>query len=77
MKAKVTRNSKKRHVELFQGLKQHPQFSEQIKTPPSDHRFSDYVQTPKLSDLPDNQGILQYALGREQAAIEQYSASSR
>jgi len=71
-------DEEKRHVELFQGLKQHPQFSEQIKeqikTPPSDHRFSDYVQTPKLSDLPDDQGILQYALGREQAAIEQYSA---
>jgi len=71
-------DEEKRHVELFQGLSQYPevpaQMAELIKTPPSDHRFSDYIQTPQLSALPDDQAILQYALGREQAAIEQYSA---
>ncbi len=66
----------KHHYELFQNLSNYPQVPEQmaqlIKIPPSDHRFSDYIQTPELSDYPDDQAILQYALGREQAAMEQY-----
>jgi rubrerythrin len=67
-----------RHYELFRDLAAradvHERVSEQIKTPPSDHRFSDYIQIPDLEDFPDEQSILQYALGREQAAMEQYSA---
>jgi rubrerythrin len=70
-------NEEKRHFELFQNLKKNPQVSEQIaeliKTPPSDHRFSDYILLPKLEDFIDDQAILQYALGREQAAREQYA----
>jgi rubrerythrin len=71
-------DEEKRHIALFQNLKQEEQVSslieKLIKTPPSDHRFSDYIQTPELSEFPDDQAILQYALGREQAAMEQYSA---
>ncbi len=67
-----------RHYELFQELSQRPdvqsRVAEEIKTPPSDHRFSDYIQVPELGDFPDDQAILQYALGREQAAMEQYAS---
>lgn len=71
-------DEEKRHIELFQNLKQEEQTSlliaKRVKTPPSDHRFSDYIQTPELSEFLDDQAILQYALGREQAAMEQYTA---
>jgi rubrerythrin len=32
------------------------------------------VQLPELGDLPDDQAILHYAMGREQAAMEQYQS---
>lgn len=66
------------HYELFKELSQRPdvaqRVTEELKAPPSDHRFSDYIQAPKLDDFPDEQSILQYALGREHAAMEQYFA---
>jgi len=66
----------KRHYELFQELAARPDvrahIGDQIAQPPSDHRFSNYIQRPELSDFPDEQSILQYALSREQAAMEQY-----
>jgi rubrerythrin len=67
-----------RHYALFQELSQRPdvqaRIRETIQRPASDHRFSDYVQLPELADFPDDQAILQYAMGREQAAMEQYGA---
>ncbi len=64
------------HFELFSQLSKNPQVQEQIKlevaTPPSNKRFSDCIQLPDLGEKPDDQSILQYALGREQAAMEQY-----
>jgi rubrerythrin len=70
-----------RHYDLFKELKNHPalpQFiNERIATPPSDHRFSDYIQAPELGDNPDDQSVLQYALGREHTAMEQYEALAR
>jgi rubrerythrin len=66
------------HYELFQNLmkmddiQQH--INEKIQSPPSDHYFSDYLQQPDLGKNPTDQDILLYALGREQAAMEQYSA---
>jgi hypothetical protein len=59
-------DEEKRHVELFQGLSKNPQvpahMAELIKTPPSDHRFSDYIQTPQLSALPLYHLIIVYQL---------------
>jgi len=67
-----------RHYDLFLELKSNPELqqyiNERIATPSSDHRFSDYIQAPALGDKPDDQSILQYALGREHAAMEQYAA---
>ena len=64
------------HYDLFTNLANNPEIEEQVKleiaTPPSNKRFSDCIQLPDLGEKPDDQAILQYALGREQAAMEQY-----
>jgi len=66
------------HFTLFQELAKQPEvqalIADKIRIPPNDHCFSDYIQLPRLEDFADDQSILQYALGREQAAMEQYSA---
>jgi len=66
------------HYKLFMQLRERRDIqqyiNEKIKTPPSDHQFSDYVQLPDLGEQPTDQDVLLYALGREQAAMEQYSA---
>lgn len=67
-----------RHVQLFSELMQRPDIEDQLQqrlaTPPSDTRFSDAIHLPDLGEAPDDQAVLQYALGREQAAMEQYRA---
>ena len=69
------------HYELFQGLSKHPHVQEQIAklVPilPSTDRFSYYTQAPALNEFIDDQAILQYAMGREQAAMEQYSSLAK
>ena len=69
-------NEEKEHYEMFNNLAGMPNISSQIQnriqTPVEDHRFSDYVQVPDLGEHPDDQTILQYALGREDAAMKQY-----
>jgi rubrerythrin len=65
-----------RHFDLFTALMQRSDIAEQIQmeiaTPVSDHKFSDCILLPELGDNPDDQSVLQYALGREHAAMEQY-----
>ena len=67
-----------RHYELFTELAQRKELERQIgamvETPASDGRFSDCIQLPDLGDKPDDQAVLQYALGREHTAMEQYRA---
>lgn len=67
-----------RHYELFRKLREREDLKDQVgelvKVPASDHKFSDYVQLPEPDAHPDDQSVLQYAMGREQAAMEQYSA---
>lgn len=66
----------KEHFELFSRLIEDPsiedQVASQIQTPVEDRRFSDYIQLPDLGEKPDDQTILQYAMGREDAAMKQY-----
>lgn len=65
------------HVRLFSGLAQNPDvervMAEEIARPAADGKFSDCVQTPDLGENPDDQAVLQYALMRETAAMEQYT----
>jgi rubrerythrin len=67
-----------RHYDLFADLTASPHAREhiedRIRTPANDHKFSDYVELPDLGEQPDDQAVLQYAMGREHAAMEQYAA---
>lgn len=67
-----------RHFDLFTDLRNNPELEEQIQamveTPASNGRFSDCIHLPDLGENPDDQAILQYALGRESAAMEQYQS---
>jgi len=65
-----------RHLRLFEELAARPDVSahiaERIAPPANDHRFSAYVHLPDLGENPDARAVLQYAMGREHAAVEQY-----
>lgn len=65
-----------RHFDLFSELRARDDLEAQVQariaTPAADHKFSDCIHLPKLGDNPDDQAVLQYALGREHAAMEQY-----
>lgn len=67
-----------RHYQLFSDLRERPdvqaQIGERIERPANDHRFSDFIHLPELGEHPDDQSILQYALSREHAAMEQYAS---
>lgn len=67
-----------RHFDLFSELAARDdiaeQINERIKTPASDGKFSDAVHRPDLGDKPDDQTVLQFALGREHTAMTQYAA---
>jgi rubrerythrin len=67
-----------RHYELFTELAQRSDLAQYVNqvvaTPASDSQFSDCVHLPDLGAHPDDQSVLRYALGREQAAMEQYRA---
>jgi len=67
-----------RHYQLFADLAARTDLvqsiAEMVQVPASDAHFSDYIQCPDLEQFPGEQSILQYALSREQAAMEQYRA---
>lgn len=69
------------HVALFTRLGQDPGvaavMSAEIARPVADGRFSDCVHTPDLGADPDDQAVLQYALMRESAAMDQYTELAR
>ena len=64
------------HFDLFSELVSRPDIAEQVKqrvaVPAADHKFSDCIHLPDLGEAPDDQAVLQYALAREHAAMEQY-----
>jgi rubrerythrin len=66
------------HFDLFSQLAARSDLTQMLQTaierPASDGRFSDCIHLPDMGDRPDDQSILQYALMREHAAMEQYSA---
>ena len=66
------------HYELFSSLIDQKGLEDQMKmsvlTPESDGRFTDCLHLPELGNAPDDQEVMLYALGREQAAMEQYRA---
>lgn len=69
------------HVALFSQLMKNPKIEQQlpqlVAVPPSNNRFSDAVHADELGKNPDDQTILQFALAREQAAMEQYTSLAK
>ena len=65
-----------RHYDLLSGLAAREDVAEQIKaevrTPATNTKFSDAVHLPDLGPKPDDQAVLQYAMGREHLAMEHY-----
>jgi rubrerythrin len=74
-------NEEQHHFDLFNELRSHPDIGQYIQalveTPASDKRFSDCIHLPELGDNPDDQSVLQYALGREHVAMEQYHSLAK
>jgi len=66
------------HYDLLRGLADHPDIVEQIavevQTPANNTRFSDAIHLPDLGPRPDDQAVLQYAMGREHIAMEHYQS---
>jgi rubrerythrin len=64
------------HYDLFTNLAARPDIGQQIKAeverPVTDGKFADAVMTPDLGDQPDDQSVLQYAMGREHLAMSHY-----
>jgi rubrerythrin len=69
------------HFDLFSALAQRSDIAEQIRMeierPASDSRFSDCLHLPELGAQPDDQAVLQYAMGREHAAMQHYGELAR
>lgn len=65
-----------RHVDLFSELAARPDLGDQIATeiarPTTDSKFSDCLHLPELGEQPDDQAVLQYAMGREHTAMLHY-----
>jgi len=66
------------HYDLFSKLAERDDLGDvlkaEIERPASDRKFSDCVHVPDMGENPDDQAVLQYALMREHAAMEQYTA---
>jgi rubrerythrin len=64
------------HFDLLTALAQRTDIAEQvqqeIQRTASDSRFSDCLHLPDLGAQPDDQAVLQYAMGREHAAMGHY-----
>ena len=65
------------HHRLFRNLAARDDLAQQIQAEvqrtANDSRFSDCIHLPELGDQPDDQAVLQYALGREHAAMLHYA----
>ena len=65
------------HHRLFRNLAARDDLVQQIQAEvqrtANDSRFSDCIHLPELGNEPDDQAVLQYALGREHAAMLHYA----
>ncbi|MCU0841122.1 MAG: ferritin family protein [Thiobacillaceae bacterium] len=65
-----------RHYDLFNALARRADIADQVKEEiqrtASDSKFSDCLHLPDLGENPDDQTVLQYAMGREHAAMTHY-----
>ncbi|MFZ1575421.1 MAG: hypothetical protein WAT36_09360 [Chromatiaceae bacterium] len=65
------------HHSLFRNLAERDDLAKQIQAEvqrtANDSRFSDCIHLPDLGDEPDDQAVLQYAMGREHAVMLRYA----
>jgi rubrerythrin len=65
-----------RHFDLFTELAQRDDLGAEIEAeiarPTTDSRFSDCLHVPQLGEQPDDQEVLQFAMGREHTAMLHY-----
>ncbi len=65
-----------KHFDLLAELSKRSDLVEQVKIriekTASDSKFSDCLHLPNLGDHPDEQAVLQYAMGREHTAMSHY-----
>ena len=66
------------HYDLFTSLAARDDIADaiaaEIGRPVTDGKFADAVMTPDLGEQPDDQAVLQYAMGREHLAMTHYRA---
>ncbi|MDR3369552.1 ferritin family protein [Rhodoferax sp.] len=66
-----------KHFDLLTALNARTDIAEQVKMqiqrPATDSKFSDSLHLPSLGDNPDDQAVLQYAMGREHIAMTHYT----
>lgn len=64
------------HYDLFAKLAQRADLQDaiqaEVERPVTDGKFADAVMTPDLGERPDDQAVLQYAMGREHLAMTHY-----
>ncbi len=65
-----------RHFDLFTELAGRDDLAAEIESeierPTTDSKFSDCLHIPELSEQPDDQEVLQFAMGREHTAMQHY-----
>jgi rubrerythrin len=65
-----------RHFDLFAQLARRSDLADQVRLEvqrtAADSKFSDCLHLPDLGANPDDQAVLQYAMGREHAAMQHY-----
>ena len=65
------------HLDMLTALSARDDLAEQVKLqiqqPASDSKFSDCLHVPDLGEHPDDQAVLQYAMGREHVAMTHYT----
>jgi len=64
------------HYDLFTNLSRRDDIAEaiqaEIERPVTDGQFADAIMSPDLGPHPDDQAVLQYAMGREHLAMSHY-----
>ncbi|ESQ10521.1 MAG: hypothetical protein N838_02075 [Thiohalocapsa sp. PB-PSB1] len=64
------------HYDLFAKLSKRDDIQDaiqaEIQRPVTDGKFADAIMTPDLGEQPDDQAVLQYAMGREHLAMNHY-----
>jgi rubrerythrin len=69
-------NEEQGHYDLFANLAQRDDIADaiqaEIERPVTDGQFADAIMIPDLGPHPDDQTVLQYAMGREHLAMSHY-----